>query len=103
LKARRILVATGVRDELPDIPGVRERWGRYPLHCPYCHAWEVRDQPVGVLGALPGSAQHALLVEAGKQFRRVNGHLHLKSLRDTLERVTGTVIPTRHTGTVNAA
>jgi thioredoxin reductase len=62
LQARRILVATGVYDELPEIPGVRERWGRDLLHCPYCHGWEVRDQPIGVLGTLPGSVQHALLV-----------------------------------------
>ena len=45
LPARRILVATGVTDELPDIPGVRDRWGRDLLHCPYCHGWEVRDRP----------------------------------------------------------
>jgi thioredoxin reductase len=56
------LVATGVRDQLPEIPGVRERWGRDLLHCPYCHGWEVRDQPIGVLGTLPGSVQHAQLV-----------------------------------------
>ena len=62
LTARRILVATGVRDELPEIPGVRERWGRDLLHCPYCHGWEVRDQPLGVLGTVPGSVQHAQLV-----------------------------------------
>ncbi len=62
LAARRILLATGVSDELPDIPGVRARWGRDLLHCPYCHGWEVRDQPVGVLGTHPGSVQHALLV-----------------------------------------
>jgi thioredoxin reductase len=62
LTARRILVATGVGDELPDIPGVRERWGRDLLHCPYCHGWEVRDQPLGVLGTQPGSAHHAQLV-----------------------------------------
>lgn len=62
LRARRVLLATGVTDELPDIPGVRERWGRDLLHCPYCHGWEVRDQPLGVLGTLPGSVQHALLV-----------------------------------------
>jgi thioredoxin reductase len=62
LNARRVLVATGARDELPDIPGVRERWGRDLLHCPYCHGWEVRDQPVGVLGNVPGSVQHAQLV-----------------------------------------
>jgi thioredoxin reductase len=62
ITARRVLVATGVGDDLPDIPGVRERWGRDLLHCPYCHGWEVRDQPLGVLGAGPGSVQHALLV-----------------------------------------
>jgi thioredoxin reductase len=62
LRARRILVATGLRDVLPDIPGVRERWGRDLLHCPYCHGYEVRDQPVGVLGGAPDAVQHALLV-----------------------------------------
>jgi len=62
LRARRILVATGVRDDLPDIPGVRQRWGRDLLHCPYCHGWEVRGQPIGVLGTQPGSVQHAQLV-----------------------------------------
>jgi thioredoxin reductase len=60
--ARRILVATGAGDELPAIPGIRERWGKDLLHCPYCHGWEVRDQPLGVLGGVPGSVQHALLV-----------------------------------------
>jgi thioredoxin reductase len=62
LGARRILVATGLRDELPDIPGVRERWGRDLLHCPYCHGYEVRDQPLGVLGGAPEAVQHALLM-----------------------------------------
>ena len=62
LSARRVLVATGVHDQLPDIPGVRERWGRDLLHCPYCHGWEVRDEPLGVLGTVPGSVQHAQLV-----------------------------------------
>ncbi len=62
LVARRVLLATGVRDELPNIPGVQERWGRDLLHCPYCHGWEVRDQPLGVLGTRPDAVQHALLV-----------------------------------------
>jgi thioredoxin reductase len=62
LQARRVLLTTGATDELPEIAGVRERWGRDLLHCPYCHGWEVRDQPLGVLGTLPGSVQHALLV-----------------------------------------
>lgn len=62
LTARRILIATGVRDELPDIEGVRDRWAKDLLHCPYCHGWEVREQPLGVLGTIAGSVQHALLV-----------------------------------------
>ena len=62
LRARRILVTTGVQDELPDIPGVAERWGRDLLHCPYCHGWEVRDQSLGILGSQPGAVQHAQLV-----------------------------------------
>jgi thioredoxin reductase len=62
LMARRLLVATGLRDEIPDIAGAGERWGRDLLHCPYCHGWEVRDRPLGVLGGTPGAVQHALLV-----------------------------------------
>jgi thioredoxin reductase len=62
LRARRILVATGARDVLPEIPGARQRWGRDLLHCPYCHGWEVRDQPLGVLATQPGAAQYTQLV-----------------------------------------
>ena len=59
--ARRLLVATGLADELPEVPGVRQRWGRDVLHCPYCHGWEVRDQPIGVLASGPRAAHQALL------------------------------------------
>ncbi|WP_345358607.1 NAD(P)/FAD-dependent oxidoreductase [Actinoallomurus liliacearum] len=59
--ARRLLVAAGAVDELPDIPGLRARWGRDVLHCPYCHGWEVRDQAVGVLATGPMSVHQALL------------------------------------------
>jgi thioredoxin reductase len=52
LRTRRVLVTTGLRDELPDVPRLRERWARDVLHCPYCHGYEVRDRPVGVLGTL---------------------------------------------------
>jgi thioredoxin reductase len=62
LTARRLLVTTGLRDVLPDIPGVRERWGRDLLHCPYCHGYEVRDQPLGVLGGTSEAVQHAQLI-----------------------------------------
>ena len=59
--ARRLLVTTGLVDELPDVPGVRERWGRDVLHCPYCHGWEVRDSPIGVLALNSWAAHQALL------------------------------------------
>jgi thioredoxin reductase len=59
--ARRLLVATGLVDELPAVPGVRELWGRDVLHCPYCHGWEVRDQPLGVLATSPMSVHQALM------------------------------------------
>ena len=62
LEARRLLIATGATDELPPIPGLRERWGEDFLHCPYCHGWEVRDQPLGVLGTGAGSVEHAQLI-----------------------------------------
>src|SRR5690348_7306100 len=59
--ARRLLVATGVTDELPDVPGLRERWGRDVLHCPYCHGWEVRDRAIAVLATTPMAVHQALL------------------------------------------
>ncbi|HEU5470092.1 MAG TPA: NAD(P)/FAD-dependent oxidoreductase [Actinophytocola sp.] len=59
--ARRLLVATGLTDRLPDIPGLRERWGRDVVHCPYCHGWEVRDQPIGVLATGPMAMHQTLL------------------------------------------
>ncbi|MGH3623063.1 MAG: NAD(P)/FAD-dependent oxidoreductase [Sciscionella sp.] len=62
VRTRRLIVATGLRDELPDLPELRERWARDVLHCPYCHGWEVRDQPLGVLGWKPGAAHMALLL-----------------------------------------
>jgi len=61
MKARRILVTAGLLDELPDIAGLRDRWGRDVLHCPYCHGWEVRDQRIGVLANGPRSVHQALL------------------------------------------
>lgn len=62
LATRRVLVTTGLRDELPDIPGVDERWGRDVVHCPYCHGWDVRDQPIGVLAGGPALVDKTLLV-----------------------------------------
>jgi thioredoxin reductase len=61
LRARRVILAAGLRDELPSIPGLRERWGRDVVHCPYCHGHEVRDTAIAVLASGPMAA-HALLV-----------------------------------------
>ncbi|KUN67390.1 thioredoxin reductase [Streptomyces canus] len=62
LRARRLVVATGLKDELPDVPGVAARFGKDVLHCPYCHGWEVRDQAFGVLATTPLSVHQALMV-----------------------------------------
>jgi thioredoxin reductase len=61
LRARRLLVTTGLVDELPDVPGLRERWGHDVLHCPYCHGWEVAGRAIGVLASGPMSVHQALL------------------------------------------
>ncbi|KUO17223.1 NAD(P)/FAD-dependent oxidoreductase [Streptomyces dysideae] len=62
VRARRLVIATGLKDELPEVPGVAERFGRDVLHCPYCHGWEVRDQAFGVLATMPMSVHQALMV-----------------------------------------
>lgn len=67
--ARRLLVATGLHDELPDVPGLAERWGIDVLHCPYCHGWEVRDKRVGILATGLGAVHQALL------FRQLTPHV----------------------------
>ena len=69
--ARRLLVATGLRDELPDVPGLAARWGIDVLHCPYCHGWEVRDKRIGVLATGPTAIHQALL------FRQLSPHVTL--------------------------
>jgi thioredoxin reductase len=59
--ARRLLLATGLVDELPDVEGLRELWGSRVLHCAYCHGWEVRGQRLGVLASGPLSVHQALM------------------------------------------
>nr|WP_244199935.1 NAD(P)/FAD-dependent oxidoreductase [Amycolatopsis thailandensis] len=62
ISGRRIVVTTGLADELPDVPGVAERFGTDVLHCPYCHGWEVRDQRFGVLATSDKAVHQALIV-----------------------------------------
>jgi thioredoxin reductase len=49
-RSRKLLVATGVCDNVPDIPGIQEMYGRSVFHCPYCDGWEIRDQPIAIYG-----------------------------------------------------
>lgn len=61
VEARRLLVTTGIVDELPPVPGLAERWGREVLHCPFCHGHEVADRPVGILATGPLAVHQALM------------------------------------------
>ena len=60
-EGRRLLVTTGLVDQLPDIPGIAARWGKTVLHCPYCHGYEERGKAIGIIGAGPMSIEQALM------------------------------------------
>ncbi len=60
--AHRVLLATGVEDVLPALPGFRELWGTGVLHCPYCHGYEARDQPLAIYGRGKAAVGLALLL-----------------------------------------
>lgn len=83
---RRLLFATGVKDELPAIPGLAERWGKAVFHCPYCHGYELDQGRIGVIGTGPMSVHQAeLLTEWGDVTFLSNGAVALDdSTRQTL-------------------
>ncbi|MGP3998874.1 NAD(P)/FAD-dependent oxidoreductase [Streptomyces sp. 8N706] len=58
---KRLLVTTGLVDELPEVPGLAGLWGTDILHCPYCHGWEVRDEAIGILGTGPLAVHQSLM------------------------------------------
>lgn len=62
IAARHVIVATGMRVDLPELPGLAEAWGKGAATCPYCHGWEVRDRPLGVLAIDGERAQHLALL-----------------------------------------
>jgi len=62
LDAAKLVLAFGIADVMPDIPGLAERWGKSVLHCPYCHGFEYGGQRLGVLHTMPMSAHQALLI-----------------------------------------
>ena len=61
-QARRLILATGVTDQHPEIPGLAERWGKSIFHCPYCHGYELEQGPIGVVAASPLALHHALML-----------------------------------------
>lgn len=69
--ARRVVVAAGGRDELPDVPGLHPRWGKDVIHCPFCHGYEVRDQRIGILATSPVATHQA------KMFRLLSPNVTL--------------------------
>ncbi|GAA4957330.1 NAD(P)/FAD-dependent oxidoreductase [Actinoplanes utahensis] len=71
VRGRRLLLATGLVDELPEIPGLAARWGRDVAHCPYCHGWELRDQRIGVIASGPMSIHQAHM------WRQLSSHVLL--------------------------
>ncbi|MET0430020.1 MAG: NAD(P)/FAD-dependent oxidoreductase [Microvirga sp.] len=74
MNAARLVLAYGITDVLPEIPGLAERWGRSVLHCPYCHGYEFADGKLGVLAVSPMSAHQALLIaEWGPTTLYLNG------------------------------
>ncbi len=74
LDAARLVLAHGITDVLPEIPGLAERWGRSVLHCPYCHGYEFADRKLGVLAVSPLSAHQAMLIaEWGPTTLYLNG------------------------------
>jgi thioredoxin reductase len=91
--ARRLLVATGLRDELPDVPGLAQRWGIDVLHCPYCHGWEVRDQRIGILATGPAAVHQALLFRQLSPQVTVLAHTPLELTREQRDQFAGLGIP----------
>lgn len=87
-QGRRILFATGVRDTLPAVEGIEERWGRSVFHCPYCHGYELERGRIGVIGSGPMSSHQAeLLAEWGTITFFPNGALALENeARETLKK-----------------
>jgi thioredoxin reductase len=60
--ARKLLLATGVKDILPDLDGFTELWGTGVFHCPYCHGWEVRDRSLAIYGSVATAVEQAMML-----------------------------------------
>jgi thioredoxin reductase len=95
-QAARLVLAMGVTDDLPEIPGLKERWGKSVFNCPYCHGFELEQQPVGVIATSVESMRQALLMPdwapttlfVNGEFRPDEAQLaHLEERGVTVERI----------------
>lgn len=72
--ARQLIIAIGVKDDLPDVPGLAERWGRSVFHCPYCHGFEASAGPIGIIAASPVALHHGVMLpDWGRPTMFLNG------------------------------
>ena len=92
-RARRLLVTTGLRDELPVVPGIEARFGRDVLHCPFCHGWEVQDRRIVVLGTSPAGVHGGLLWRQWSADVAVIDHGGLGASADDLQRLAARGVP----------
>jgi thioredoxin reductase len=97
LHAARLVLAFGISDVLPEIPGLAERWGRTVLHCPYCHGFELSGRRLGVLHVSPGSVHQArLIAEWGPTTFFLNGDSSVDPAALEALRACGVTIEPRH-------
>jgi len=92
-RARRLVVATGLVDDLPLIDGLAERWGRDAIHCPYCHGWEVRDRAIGVLATGPRAIHQALMFSQWSASVTLFSHTGSAPSDEDLEKLAALGIP----------
>ena len=85
VRAARLVLATGVKDTLPALDGLAERWGRTVLHCPYCHGFEVSGGALGVLAAFPQSVHQGLLLPDWGDTTYFTQGLHEPSAEETAQ------------------
>ncbi|MCH7336778.1 NAD(P)/FAD-dependent oxidoreductase [Acinetobacter sp. NIPH 2699] len=101
VSAKRIIIATGVKDQLPEIKGLAERWGKRIFHCPYCHGYELNQGNIGIIASSEHSAHMAMMLpEWGSVTFFLNGHsLETEIQTQLIER--GVVIEQRSITEIN--
>ncbi|WP_339869262.1 NAD(P)/FAD-dependent oxidoreductase [Pseudohongiella nitratireducens] len=106
IECKRVILAMGITDKLPEIPGLKERWGKSVMHCPYCHGYELSDRPLGVLASNDMSFhQAAMIPEWGATTLFTQGEYepqaetlaHLQSRGVTIERTPVAAVMGHHT------